>query len=158
MGCISLNGVFVPAQLREEGQAVVSGGNHCWEVWALSCHFSTLLWTRDKKSFMGCCGENWWKPALFYFWNIFLVELILRKKIVSGLCVYIGPSSCCSVPSSPSRQGSEARPALRPGFSPQWPLNLSKFTQRSHSSLCMEMDLSAPGFWQENTSFIWKSV
>lgn len=67
----------------EEGQAVVSGGSHR-AAWVLSCH-----WTRYKKSFMGWCGANCCKPALFYFWTIFLVGLILWKKTVSGLvCLY----------------------------------------------------------------------
>lgn len=56
---------------------------------AWSCHSPTLLWTRYKKSFMGWCGANWWKPALFYFCSIFLLELILWKEIVSGpVCLY----------------------------------------------------------------------
>lgn len=48
-----------------------------------------------------------------------------------GLCVYIGPSFRCFGPSSPSLRGSGARRALRPGFSPRSPRDLSRSAQPS---------------------------
>lgn len=43
---------------REGGQAMVSRGNRLCEARAPSCRSPTLLWTRDKKSFMGRGGES----------------------------------------------------------------------------------------------------
>lgn len=72
-------------------------GNSTEEA-ALSCYCSTFFWTSYKKSFM---GSSRGKPALFYFCNVFLVELILWKKIISGfvcLCRPLRLASWCQVP------------------------------------------------------------
>lgn len=88
-----------PALTR--GQPVVSRGNHRWEGWPWAVIPPLSFGPGTRKSFMGWCGESRWEPALFYFRNVFLVELILWKISVSGLVCLCRPlrlAAGCQVP------------------------------------------------------------
>lgn len=93
MGSISLNGVFVPAQFWKEVRQWSAEGSPAGRPGPRAArHSPASLWTRYKKSLMGRCGESCWKPALFYFCKVFLLQLILWKKAVSGFVCLYGPS------------------------------------------------------------------
>lgn len=101
MGCISLNGGFVAAQLWREVSWWSAEETTTEKAGPELCPSPAFLWTSYKKSFMGWCGESRWEPALFYFCTVLLVELILWKKIVSGfvcLCRPLRLAAWCQVP------------------------------------------------------------
>lgn len=101
MRCLSLNGVFVAGQLcrevsrwsAEETTAGKAGPELSFPHFPLDQVQENLLWVG--------VGESRWEPALFYFRNVFLVELILWKISVSGvvcLCRPLRLAAGCQVP------------------------------------------------------------
>lgn len=74
---------------------------HHWEGWPWAAIALLSFGQVTRNLLWAAVGESRWEPALFYFCNVFLVDLILWKKIISGfvcLCRPLRLASWCRVP------------------------------------------------------------